>query len=397
MGHNTGSPLLESAMSLFGHIRGIRRELHQTPEPGFKEFKTAALISEQLSERGIPFRDKVAGTGIIARIEHDPALPTVALRADMDALPLQEKTGVPFQSRNEGFMHACGHDMHTACLLGVLVILNERKSELPVNVRGIFQPGEESVPGGAQFMIREGALENPTPAAILGLHVDPTLSAGAIAVKPGPMMAATAMFTITVKGRGGHAASPYKSVDPIPAAARIIEALQTIQSRMIDPFGPCVISVTKIEAGVTYNIVPETAVLCGTARTLDPRTMDTIPEKMEKLVKGITEGIDASYEFEYVRGTSVLVNDDDLTAHVAETGRNILGESSVKDFQGTFGGEDFADYLGHVPGCFFRLGCGLGDDPAPLHNPHFNPDENALTYGMAVMSGIVLNFGGLTR
>lgn len=381
------------ADSRFEAVRDIRRELHKIPEKGYHEYKTSALISDTLKNWNIPFRGGIAETGIIAEIVTDESYPTIALRADIDGLPIQEKTGLDFCSVHEGYMHACGHDMHTAGLLGTLSILNEIRNELPVNIRGIFQPAEESVPGGAQFMIKGGALENPVPEAIFGLHVDPFIPPGMVLLKDGPMMASTALFTITVKGKGGHAASPYKTVDPIPAAARIIEALQTIQSRMIDPMAPCVISVTKIQSGNVYNIVPETAEMCGTARTLDLETMKQIPVKMEAIIKGITEGIGAEYEFNYERGTSVLINDPGLNSFVTDIAVKYLGENAPGEYEGTFGGEDFADYLEHVPGCFFRLGCGTGSEKIPLHNPHFIPDEEALRFGMMMFTGIALNFG----
>jgi len=389
-----GKSILETATALFDHLKQIRREIHQIPECGFAEAKTSQYIAERLSNWNIPFRDNIAKTGIIARIDIEPSLPAIALRAELDALPITEQTGVSYCSKHEGFMHACGHDIHMTCLLGALRLLNERKSELPVNVIGIFQPAEETVPGGALNMIKEGVLKNPKVDAIFGQHVDPLAQTGTISLKAGPMMASTAKFTITVHGKGGHAASPFTAVDPIPVAAQIVTAVQNIASRMIDPFAPAVISITQVSAGTAYNIIPESASLVGTTRTLNSKTADMIPHKMEQIVKGITESFETRYTFEYTPGTPVLENDETKTDVVRRTGKHVLGDNAVQDYSGTFGGEDFAEYLQIVPGCFFRLGCmKAGTEQYPLHHPKFNPDEQSIIYGTAMFAGIALHYG----
>ncbi len=382
--------VLEFSESIFDDLKQIRQNLHKIPEPGFKEEKTSACICRQLTDLSIPFK-RIAGTGVIADIISDRTYPTIALRADIDALPIEEKADVPFKSEHRGFMHACGHDIHTACLLGTLQILNRLSDRLPVNVRAVFQPAEESFPGGARTVINDGALEAPEVSAIFGLHVDPYFPTGQIALKSGAMMASTSKFTITVKGSGGHAAAPFKTVDPIPVASQIVLALQNIVSRMINPLAPCVISVTSINAGNTYNIIPEEAVITGTARTLDRETESIIPQKMKNLVDGITKSFGAEYKFLYEPGTTVLVNNEHMTEHVSTTAMDILGRENVIEYKGTLGGEDFADYLEYVPGCFFRLGCNLpNSEPVPAHNPFFNPDDRSLIYGMAVLAGTVL-------
>jgi len=391
----TNLQLLTSS-SLKDELIHIRRELHQIPEPGFKEFKTSQFIATILQKLGISSRTGIAQTGIVAEIQaskNPDQKKTIALRADMDALPLEECTGLPFSSKHPGYFHACGHDMHIAGLIGALILLNERKDDLPVNVRAIFQPAEETLPGGASAMIAEGVLENPKVSAIFGLHCDPYIPTGTIAVKAGPMMAATARFTIRIIGKGGHAARPFHSIDPIPITAQVIMALQTIPSRMIDPLKPCVLSVTKINAGTAENIIPQEAVISGTARTLDAETAEEIPIKMETIIRGIVSAYGAQYQLEYRRGAPVLVNDARMTDYVRSVARHLLGEDSVGEFESTFGGEDFAEYLKIIPGCFFRLGClQEGKTTVPLHNEAFIPDEQALIYGSALLAELALRF-----
>lgn len=393
MSTNAISELVRNSEDIFEELVSIRRELHKIPEPGYEELKTSRFLAGILDEWGIPLRQGMAKTGIVATIESDPVKKTIALRADIDALPIVEKTGLEFSSTHDGFFHACGHDMHMTCLLGAVKILKDRKDEIPVNVRAIFQPAEEKIPGGASVLIKEGVLKDPEVAAIFGLHVDPFVPTGAISVKTGPMMASTSEFKLRITGKGGHAAKPFACIDPIPIAAQIISSLQTIPSRMIDPLTPIVLSVTKIHAGTVSNIIPEDVFLEGTVRTLDKSTNEKVPEKIETLVKNIVSGYGASYTFEYNRGTGVLVNDEKMTDHVRSVAGKVLGENEVLEYKGTFGGEDFAQYLEHVPGSFFRLGCSAdGNGPVSLHNPGFNPDEKAIMCGSAVLAGIALAF-----
>lgn len=394
MNYKNDNDILRKSHEIFEELVNIRRELHKIPEPGFKETKTARFIADILQKWKIEIRQGVAGTGIIASIESSPAKKTVALRADMDALPVDEKNDLPFRSKHKGYFHACGHDMHMTCLLGALAILNERKNNLPVNVRAIFQPAEEKIPGGALAVIKDKGLENPKIEAIFGLHVEPFLPTGCIAVKSGPMMAATAQFTIRVIGKGGHAAKPFKCIDPIPITAQIVTSLQTIPlNGLTYMLKTGVITVTKINAGTAYNIIPEEATLQGSARALDEYTAKAFPEKIENIVKSIVSACGADYTFEYNRGTAVLVNDEKMTKHVRDVGKKLLGGSAVRDYDSTLGGEDFAEYLLRVPGCFFRLGCAQeGIEPVSLHHPKFNPDEQALIYGCAMLAGIIIDF-----
>jgi amidohydrolase len=397
MALNTEHVVNQRAQELYNELVSIRRELHKIPEPGYKETKTSDYIAQILKSWDIPFRRGIGGTGISVSIEKDPSLKTIALRADIDALPVNEQSGLSYSSEHEGYMHACGHDMHTTCLLGSLRILNEMKDSLPVNVKAIFQPAEELIPGGAGAVIKDRFLENPDVDSIFGLHMEPFLPTGEISVKSGAMMASTAFFTLHILGKGGHSAKPFSCIDPIPIAAQIITALQTIPSRMIDPLAPAVLSVTKISAGSAMNIIPESAVISGSVRALDADTGKAVPKMIEQLVSGIVTGYGADYTFDYEKGSEVLVNDGQMTEHVRSIGRKLLGSECVHEYEGTFGGEDFAQYLSRVPGCFFRLGCDDGrTQPVSLHNPTFNPDEKALLYGTAMFAGIAADYNSLT-
>ena len=390
---NTEHTIHHSAQELYNELVSIRRDLHKIPEPGYKETKTSDYIAQILKSWDIPFQRGIGGTGISVSIETDPSLKTVALRADIDALPVNEQSGLSFSSEHEGYMHACGHDMHTTCLLGSLRILNGRKGSLPVNVKAIFQPAEELIPGGAGAVIKDGFLENPDVDSIFGLHVEPFLPTGEISVKSGAMMASTVFFTIDILGKGGHSAKPFTCIDPIPIAAQIISALQAIPGRMIDPLAPAVLSVTKMRAGSAMNIIPESAVISGSVRSLDADTGKAVPEMIERLVSGIVSGYGAGYKSDYENGSEVLVNDVQMTDHVRSIGRKFLGSEFVHEYAGTFGGEDFAQYLSRVPGCFFRLGCDDGrTQPVSLHNPTFNPDEKALLYGTVMFAGIAAEY-----
>ncbi|MFC1554684.1 M20 family metallopeptidase [candidate division KSB1 bacterium] len=390
--------ILTRSEDIFEEIVNIRREFHKIPEPGFEENRTSELIQNTLKGWNIPFRTGFAGTGIAAFIESNPEYKTIAFRADIDALPLIEKTGLAFSSENPGFFHGCGHDIHTACLLGTMKILNELKDKLTVNVKAVFQPGEEKFPGGAKTVIKDGALKDPEVESIFGLHVDPNLPTGTIALKPGAMMASTSLFKIKIIGKGGHAANPSACLDPIPIAAQVINAFQTYSSRMIDPFAPAVISITSIAAGTTYNIIPEQVIMTGTARSLNPDTTEMLPKELNRIVGETTAAFGAVYEFDYKPGAPVVDNDRNLTDFVRKTSADIIGNEGVKNFKGTFGGEDFSEYQKIVPGCFFRLGCTAeGEKAAPPHSPQFNPDERALYYGMSIFSAIAFNYNEFNK
>ncbi len=370
-------------------VIGIRRHLHRHPELSFKEFETAAFIAGKLREYGIAYKDKIAQTGIVAEIRgNDPESKTVALRADMDALAINEQNDVDYRSINNGVMHACGHDVHMACLLGAARILSEIKSEFKGTVRLIFQPSEESYPGGAKVMIAEGVLENPKPEAIFGQHVFPELEAGMIGMKPGKYMASTDEVFITVKGKGGHAAIPDKVVDPILIASHIVIALQQIVSRKSKPVMPTVVSFGKISSEGKTNIIPDEVKLEGIIRTFDEDWREEIKTQIRKISSGIAESMGGSCEVFIDPGYPALENDDMLTANAREYAIEFLGERRVFDLEMRMTAEDFSYYAREIPGCFFRLGTRNEEQgiTSNLHSATFDIDETSIETGMGIMA-----------
>ena len=377
------------AQQYYPDVQAIRRHLHAHPELSFKEYNTAQYVSGQLTALGIPHQTGIAGTGIVALIEgKNPARRCIALRADMDALPIEEKNDVPYSSTNPGVMHACGHDVHTSCLLGAARILNELKAEFEGTVKLIFQPGEERHPGGASLMIKEGVLENPRPDAIFGLHVFPYLPAGEIGFKSGQYMASADEIYITIHGRGGHAALPQETVDPISIAALLITGLQQVVARKADPLVPSVLTFGKIAGGFTTNVIPDKVEILGTFRTIDEKWR----YEAHKWIKDFTEQTCAAYganvEIEIPAGYPSLFNDPVLTENARAWGRVYTGEGKVHELIMRMGAEDFAFYTHHVPGCFFRLGTNRNgtEYTTPVHNPHFDVNEEALMTGMGMMA-----------
>ena len=370
-------------------VIGIRRHLHRHPELSFKEFETAAFIAGKLREYAITYEDKIAQTGIVAEIRgNDPESKTVALRADMDALAINEQNDVAYRSINNGVMHACGHDVHMACLLGAARILSEVKSEFKGTVRLIFQPSEESYPGGAKVMIEEGVLENPKPEAIFGQHVFPELEAGMIGMKPGKYMASTDEVFITVKGKGGHAAIPDKVVDPVLIASHIVIALQQIVSRKSKPVMPTVVSFGKISSEGKTNIIPDEVKLEGIIRTFDEDWREEIKTQIRKISSGIAESMGGSCEIFIDPGYPAVVNDDMLTAHAREYAIEFLGKDLVIDLEMRMTAEDFSYYAREIPGCFFRLGTRNEEQgmTSNLHSATFDVDETSLETGMGIMA-----------
>ncbi len=385
--------ILKKAVSLKDRMISIRRDLHRIPEPGYRETKTSKYISEILDDLMISYKGGFAETGIVADLGYDSAKKTIALRADMDALPIDERTGLEFSSEHEGWFHGCGHDMHVTCLLGALIILNGINRELPVNVKAIFQPAEEVVGGGAYKLIDEGVLKDPEVESIFGLHVDPFIKTGSIALKSGVLMASASSFVLRIIGKGGHGAKPSKSIDPIVIGANIVNAVQNITSRMTDPLKPGLISITQFTSGNTFNVIPGEAILKGTIRALDTETEKILPQKLEQVIKGVVSSFNAEYQLTIEKGVDAVINDSGLTAHVESAGRSLLGDDGVQLFTGTFGGEDFAAYLKYVKGCYFRLGCSLDPENAlPAHHEGFTPDEDCLPFGSAMLAAIVKDY-----
>jgi len=370
-------------------VIAIRRHLHMNPELSFREFETANFIVAKLEEYGIPYQSGVAKTGIVALIEgKDPKNRVVALRADMDALPLSEKNEVPYRSENEGVMHACGHDAHMACLMGAARILQEIKKDLHGTIKLIFQPSEEYYPGGAKVMIEEGVLENPEPDVIFGQHVFPELDAGKVGMRPGKYMASTDEVHITVKGRGGHAAIPDKVIDPVLIASHIVVALQQIVSRKSSPTMPTVVSFGRIIGDGKTNIIPDGVQLDGIIRTFDEKWRKEIKEEIIRIACGIAESMGAGCDVDIEQGYPALVNDEELTKRAWSYALEYLGEENVEALEMRMTAEDFAYFARKKPACFFRLGTrnekkGIVSN---LHSATFDIDENGLETGMGIMA-----------
>ena len=375
-------------------VISYRRHFHRHPELSFKEYDTAAFIAARLSSFGIPFEDKVAKTGIVALIQGlDPESTTVALRADMDALPIKENNQHDYCSETEGVMHACGHDAHMACLLGAARVLNELRNEFSGTVKLIFQPSEESYPGGAKVMIEEGVLENPAPRGIFGQHVFPELEAGSIGMRPGKYMASTDEVFITVKGKGGHAAIPDKVIDPILIASHIVVAMQQIVSRKSSPVMPTVVSFGKIHGDGKTNVIPDEVKLEGIIRTFDESWRAEIKGQIKKIACGIAESMGGSCEIFIDQGYPAVVNDDALTHRAWEWAVDYLGEDKVKALEMRMTAEDFSYFAQKVPGCFFRLGTRNEEKNiiSNLHSATFDIDESSLETGVGVMAWLAVN------
>jgi len=318
----------------------------------------------------------------------------IALRADMDALPITEETGVPFASQTPGVMHACGHDAHTAMLLGAACVLTQMKDELCGSVKLIFQPSEETADNsGAKRMIADGVLENPHVDAIIGQHVNPNRPTGTATILDGAVSAASDRFFITIKGKTCHASKPNDGVDAIVVGAQVITALQTIVARNVSPVDSCVITIGKVSGGTRYNVLAGTFEMEGTCRNLNPAVRDAMPERMERVIRGITAGLGAQYEFRYVRGYSPIINNPSMFRLVRGTAAQLLGEESVVTPEPALGGEDFSFFAEKVPAAFYRIGCHKeGTTRYPVHNEHFAPDEAALYHGAHILIASALQF-----
>jgi amidohydrolase len=373
----------------------IRRFIHMNPELSNREFETARVIAARLQPLGFDVRTGVAKTGVVAVLRGGGAGPAVAVRADMDALPVQEATGLPYKSLNPGVMHACGHDVHSAIVLGTALVLNALKSDLKGTVTFLFQPAEEGAPegeeGGADLMVREGALDDPPVSAVFGFHVWPE-TLGLVLVAPGNVTAAADSFTITVKGRSAHGARPQEGLDAVVIAAEIVTALQTIVSRTTDPTDPAVLTVGTINGGARRNIIAERVVLEGTVRTLSETNQKKVRRLMESVVRNITAIYGAGYEFEYKPGTPSVFNNPELAAAMTPTLVRLLGKDKVVEWQPQMIAEDFAFLARKAPGFYFFLGVrGPGQAATPLHSPGFSPDESAIPLGIRILSHLVLD------
>ena len=381
------------AEAAFNSVLADRRHLHKNPELSFKEFQTQQFVWERLDEMGITNKVKIAETGIVAMIEgKNPSAKIIALRADMDALPIQETNKTDYVSQNAGVMHACGHDVHTSSLLGVASVLQQFKNEFSGTVKLLFQPGEEKLPGGASMMIKEGVLKNPSVSGILGQHVMPLIETGKVGFRSGVYMASTDEIYVTIKGKGGHGAIPHQNIDPVLIASHIIVALQQIVSRNANPIMPSVLSFGKVVANGATNVIPDSVYLEGTFRTLDERWRNDAHAKMIKMAEAIAEGMGGKCEFKIVRGYPALVNNPELTASARKNAVDYLGEENVLDLDIWMAAEDFAFYSQETNACFYRLGTrneakGI---TSSVHTSTFDIDENSLKTGVGLMAYLAL-------
>ena len=371
----------------------IRHDLHAHPELSGQEEHTKYLVKGILELEGYTIREFDDHYGLIANLEIDPKAPWVAIRADMDALPITEQTEEPYRSRTEGVMHACGHDSHTAIALGSAIALAHEKERLPGNIRFIFQPSEESKEGGSLQMIEGGALENID--AIFALHAYPYLPTGQIGYKYGVMMASADIFTIEIFGKSAHGARPHEGVDAILVSSMVVNSVNHIVSRRIDPLHPAVITMGTIEGGKAGNIICDHVIIKGTVRTINEAIRKDIPNLMEEAIKGICKSMGADYHFDYVYGQPELINDHAMTDIVKGEAEKIIGPENCIDLvDPVMGGEDFSEYLQIVPGAFFRLGTCTEEKNTciPQHNSRFNVDDDALKYGMKILTASAIEF-----
>lgn len=383
--------MLARAAKLSPSLIAFRRELHQYPELSLKESETAGRVARELERIGLTYRAGAGGHGIVAEIEGSADGPIIALRADMDALPIQEESGLAFASRRPGIMHACGHDAHTAMLIGAGELLALDRGKFHGTIRLLFQPAEE-VNAGAAAMIDDGALEGV--AEIYGLHNLPTLPAGMAATRFGAMMGSVDRIEITLEGKGGHGAIPDQSVDPIVCASVIIQSLQTIVSREVSPFDPVVLTIGSIHAGEAGNVIPQSCQMTGTVRAFHPDVQQALPGRIEAIIHRIAEGYRCKAKLDYIRQTPVLINHDEQVRAAQSVIDDMLGRINHEDAKPTLAGEDFSLYLRHVPGCFFWLGSGPKQNAADaygLHHPKYELNEDCLPIGAALLAEIALS------
>jgi len=366
----------------------VRRHLHANPELSYQEFETSKFVQQKLKEFGIPFEIK-ATTGVIGMLKgKNPKKRTIALRADMDALPIREENKIEYKSKRVGIMHACGHDVHTTCLLGAARILSELKDAWEGTIKLIFQPGEEKNPGGASLLIREGVLDNPKPRAIFGLHVNPQLETGKLSFRGGQVMASADELYFTVKGKGGHAASPQTTIDPILIASHLIISLQQVISRNRNPFDPSVLSITAINGGTTTNVIPDEVKLMGTFRAMSEEWRAKAHELIERSTKDLVHSMGGTVDLNIDKGYPVVYNNEPLNNKAKLLAEDFMGKQNVEETEMRMGAEDFGYYSQLIPGCFYRLGTGnkKKNITAGVHTPRFNIDENAIEIGIGIMA-----------
>ena len=369
-------------------LTNIRRHLHAHPELSYQEFETSAFIQKKLSELHIPFQ-VLAQTGVVGIIKgKNPESRVVALRGDIDALPITEENEVEYKSKNAGVMHACGHDVHTTCLLGAAKILNDTKEEWEGTIKLIFQLGEERNPGGASLMIKEGVLQNPAPEAILALHVNPLLEVGKFSFREGRAMASADEIFFDINGKGGHAAAPHTTQDTVLIASQLIVSLQQVICRNCNPFSPSVLSICSFQGGHTTNVIPSEVKLKGTFRAMDEEWRFKAHDIIRKHATGLVESLGAEVKVHIDVGYPCVDNDVALTRQAVKLAKELMGEENIEETEMRMGAEDFGFYTQEIPGCFFRLGT-RNEQQNIIHNVHtpkFDIDENALELGAAMMA-----------
>ncbi|OCA81562.1 N-acyl-L-amino acid amidohydrolase [Bacillus sp. FJAT-27225] len=384
MATNATVNLSEFAESVTAQVIEWRRYLHSNPELSFQEEKTAQFVYDTLSSFGGLELSRPTKTSVMARLIGSQPGKVLAIRADMDALPITEENDFEFSSKNPGVMHACGHDGHTAMLLGTAKVLSGLKDQIKGEVRFLFQHAEELAPGGAEEMVAAGVMDGVD--LVIGTHLWSTLPIGKIGVVYGPMMAAPDTFWITVKGKGGHAALPHQTIDSIAVAAQVVTNLQHIVSRNTDPLDNLVLSVTQFIAGTTHNVIPGSVEMCGTVRSFDPQLRESVPATMERVIKGITEAHGATYEFKYQFGYRPVINDEEVTRVIEETVLEVYGEEALDLMRPNMGGEDFSAFQQKAPGAFFYVGAGNEEKGItyPHHHSRFTIDEDSLEKGVKI-------------
>jgi len=369
-------------------VTAYRRHLHRIPETGFKEVKTAAYVAEQLTRIGLEVRTGVAGTGVVGLLRTGKPGQTLMIRADMDALPIAEETGLAFASTHPGCMHACGHDAHMAMALGAAAVLNDLKARLGGTVKFVFQPAEEG-PGGAKPMIEAGVMDDPKVDCAIACHLWAERPEGTIGVRSGPCLAAMDRFEIKVLGRGGHGAQPHLCVDAIEVGAQVVSALQRIVSRQMSPIEPAVVTVGTFHAGTAFNIIPAEAVMSGTTRTFNAEVWCGWKDRVERVVKGVCDSMGAGYELNYIQGYPPTVNDAAMAEVVRRAAAAVVGAERVEEPELTMGGEDMSFFLQRAPGCFYCLGVGRPGG-APLHNSRFVFNEELMLLGVETHCRVAL-------
>ena len=370
----------------------FRRDLHKIPEVAYTEEKTSAYIANYLEKEGFEVTKGIAKTGVVALLPLSGPGKTLLVRSDIDALPVEEETGLPFASEHPGVMHACGHDAHMAMVLGAATILKKIGKNLKGNIKFVFQPAEEG-PGGAKPMIEEGVMENPHVDYAVGCHLWPAIPEGTVGVRAGRLLAAMDRFDLKILGKGGHGAMPHLCVDALEVGTQVVGALQRIVSRQMNPLTPTVVTVGSFHAGTTFNIIPGVAEMCGTTRTFDREVWQSWPERMEKIIRGVCESMGAGYELKYSQGYPPLVNDEWMTEVVRRCAVDAVGEEKVVEPEPTMGGEDMAFFLEKAKGCFYFLGVGR-EGGFPLHNSKFTFNEQVLLTGVEMYCRIAFHLLG---